>query len=198
MGQEFNKEKTFLEEVVNVLPHKIKTYISSGKLENDIKTISQKYNLSKDQENELKKECTYVLMGAESPTGMSLNLEKSLSEKENREEILTAATSILEPFIEDLAKIYIHHYEKMEKETLKKGAPAPPPTPPEGVNREDKAPEQTLKPLTYNKENSEKEKADAPSSPQRDNEEKSQTEKAKEDLIRTIEDTDRQNNDKEK
>ncbi|MGM0629446.1 MAG: hypothetical protein ACQESA_03390 [Patescibacteria group bacterium] len=243
MGQEFNKEKTVLEEVVNVLPHKIKTYISSGKLENDIKTISQKYNLSKDQENELKKECTYVLMGAESPTGMSLNLEKSLSEKENRGEILTATTSILEPFIEDLAKINIKHYEKSEKDYLKKVAPAPPPVPPEGLRKEegndkertpappppfskteegnknkeeaDKS-ENTPKPLTYKKEDAEKdgqkennlpgpqkEKTTPPPPPKRKdaltryNEQKPQTGEAKENLIRTIENIDRQGNDKE-
>lgn len=131
MDNEFNKEKTVLGELVNILPQKIRTYISSGRFEDDIRTISQKNNLSEDQENKLKKECMFVLIGAESPEGMSSNLNAELPEK-NKKGVLASVASLLDPFTEDLARIYIQHHERMEKEYLKKEAPVPPPTPPRG------------------------------------------------------------------
>lgn len=186
MENELNKEKNVLEELVKTLPQKIKTYISSGRFENDIKTISQKNSLSEEQENKLKRECAFVLIGAESPEGMSSNLDKELSETNNKKEVLASVTSLLDPFIDDLARIYIQHYEKIEKDALKQGAPVPPPIPPEGINVNDKENDlsseneqgsqdkkaESLKALTYREENEaeNKKQNDNSNTPEKDSE----------------------------
>ncbi len=124
-----NKQKTTLEKVVARLPDDVQEYLVSGQFQSEIKEISERYALDKEQGRRFEEEILFTLMGLEDLEDISSNLTDVIPENENRRLIVNDAVVALEPFIQSLEKIKAEISDNNEEESLKNEVPTPPPKP---------------------------------------------------------------------
>ncbi len=124
-----NQQKTILEEVVERLPEDIREYLVSGSFQNDIKTISEKSALNKEQETLLENEVLYILLGVGEMGELSSNISSQITDNEIRRSVSNDAVALLEPFLESILKIEAEMTKEDDESSLKKGVPTPPPKP---------------------------------------------------------------------